>query len=101
MAIRAAPRAIPRSMESGQGELASRTVPSSSPDGNTPIIELRNITKSFGLYRAVDDVSIEIMPGQFLTLLGASDAPSPSTRGAFDARDGTACRGGPERRRTP
>jgi ABC-type Fe3+/spermidine/putrescine transport system ATPase subunit len=66
-------------MESGQGELASGAVPSSSADGNTPIIELRNITKSFGAYRAVDDVSIDIMPGQFLTLLGASGSGKTTT----------------------
>jgi ABC-type Fe3+/spermidine/putrescine transport system ATPase subunit len=66
-------------VESGQGELACRAAPSPSADGSTPIIELRNITKSFGVYRAVDDVSIEIMPGQFLTLLGASGSGKTTT----------------------
>jgi ABC-type Fe3+/spermidine/putrescine transport system ATPase subunit len=66
-------------VEPGQGELACPAAPSSSADGSTPIIELRHITKSFGLYRAVDDVSIEIMPGQFLTLLGASGSGKTTT----------------------
>jgi ABC-type Fe3+/spermidine/putrescine transport system ATPase subunit len=66
-------------VESGQGELACRAAPRFSADGSTPIIELRNITKSFGVYRAVDDVSIEIMPGQFLTLLGASGSGKTTT----------------------
>jgi ABC-type Fe3+/spermidine/putrescine transport system ATPase subunit len=65
-------------VESGQGELAC-AAPSLAADGSTPIIELRNITKSFGVYRAVDDVSIEIMPGQFLTLLGASGSGKTTT----------------------
>ena len=35
-------------------------------------LELQNISKSYGELRAVDDVSLSVEPGQFLTLLGPS-----------------------------
>jgi ABC-type Fe3+/spermidine/putrescine transport system ATPase subunit len=47
--------------------------------GSTSIIELRNICKSFGAFRAVDDVSFEIAEGQFLTLLGSSGSGKTTT----------------------
>src|SRR5687768_10284595 len=36
------------------------------------MIELRNVTKSFGSFTAVGDVSLEVRAGEFLTLLGPS-----------------------------
>jgi spermidine/putrescine transport system ATP-binding protein len=36
------------------------------------MIELRGVTKRFGSFTAVDDVSLSIQPGEFLTLLGPS-----------------------------
>jgi ABC-type Fe3+/spermidine/putrescine transport system ATPase subunit len=68
-------------VEPGQGELACRSgsVEVAPPNGSTPIIELRHISKSFGDFRAVDDVSFEIMDGQFLTLLGASGSGKTTT----------------------
>lgn len=36
------------------------------------LIEIRNLTKSFGLVRAVDGVDLDIHAGEFLTLLGPS-----------------------------
>lgn len=42
-------------------------------DGLTvPILEIDRITKRFGDFRAVDDVSIVVQPGEFLTFLGPS-----------------------------
>ena len=38
----------------------------------TPAIEVRNIVKTFGSLRAIDDVSLSVAPGIFLTLLGPS-----------------------------
>jgi spermidine/putrescine transport system ATP-binding protein len=39
---------------------------------STPAIEVRNIIKSFGAMRAIDDVSLSIASGIFVTLLGPS-----------------------------
>jgi D-xylose transport system ATP-binding protein len=40
----------------------------------TPLVELRHITKTFGGVHAVDDVSIEVAPGEVLGLLGHNGA---------------------------
>lgn len=37
-----------------------------------PIVELANVTKQFGPVAAVRDLSLQIQPGEFLTLLGPS-----------------------------
>ena len=37
-----------------------------------PIIEIRNVSKRFGKVTAVDDVSLDIVPGEFFVLLGPS-----------------------------
>jgi putative spermidine/putrescine transport system ATP-binding protein len=36
------------------------------------LIEIRNLTKSFGNLKAVDDISLDIQSGEFITLLGPS-----------------------------
>ena len=64
------------------------------------LLEIRNITKSFGDNRAVDDVSLTIRKGEFLGLIGSNGAGKttlvnlisgffPADRGAlvFDGRD--------------
>jgi putative spermidine/putrescine transport system ATP-binding protein len=35
-------------------------------------VSIRNVSKAFGAFRALDDVSLDIEPGEFLTLLGPS-----------------------------
>ena len=40
--------------------------------GNGPILKLKNLTKKFGTVTAVNDVSLDIGDGEFLTLLGPS-----------------------------
>jgi spermidine/putrescine transport system ATP-binding protein len=37
-----------------------------------PLLEIRNVTRRFGDLRAVDDVTLEVEPGEFFTLLGPS-----------------------------
>jgi spermidine/putrescine ABC transporter ATP-binding subunit len=37
-----------------------------------PIISIRNVTKRFGNVTAVDNVSVDVMPGEFFALLGPS-----------------------------
>jgi spermidine/putrescine transport system ATP-binding protein len=44
-----------------------------------PILELRHLSKRFGDFAAVDDLSLEIASGEFLTLLGASGSGKTTT----------------------
>ena len=41
-------------------------------DSKQPIIQIRNVTKRFGKVAAVDNVSLDIMAGEFFVLLGPS-----------------------------
>jgi len=41
-------------------------------DAAGPILEIERVTRSFGDFRAVDDVSISVRRGEFLTFLGPS-----------------------------
>jgi spermidine/putrescine transport system ATP-binding protein len=43
------------------------------------LLELRRLTKRFGGFTAVDDLSLEIASGEFLTLLGASGSGKTTT----------------------
>jgi spermidine/putrescine transport system ATP-binding protein len=43
------------------------------------MLELRNLTKRFGAFVAVDDLSLTIASGEFLTLLGASGSGKTTT----------------------
>ena len=51
------------------------------PDGvsRRPILELHHLTKRFGDFAAVDDLSLDIAAGEFLTLLGASGSGKTTT----------------------
>jgi spermidine/putrescine transport system ATP-binding protein len=46
---------------------------------STPLVELRSVTKRFGDFVAVDDVTLAIAGGEFLTLLGASGSGKTTT----------------------
>jgi putrescine transport system ATP-binding protein len=43
-----------------------------TPKALTPLLEIRNLTKSFDGQHAVDDVSLTIYKGEIFALLGAS-----------------------------
>jgi D-xylose transport system ATP-binding protein len=42
--------------------------------GGTPLVEMRNISKRFGGVQAVDDVSVDLYPGEVVGLLGHNGA---------------------------
>ena len=44
------------------------------PPKSTPLVEMRNISKRFGGVQAVDDVSIDLYPGDVVGLLGHNGA---------------------------
>jgi len=47
--------------------------------GETPSVELRSVTKRFGDFVAVDDLSLELEQGEFFTLLGPSGCGKTTT----------------------
>ena len=47
--------------------------------GETPSVELRNVTKRFDALAAVDDLSLELGRGEFFTLLGPSGCGKTTT----------------------
>jgi spermidine/putrescine transport system ATP-binding protein len=47
--------------------------------GETPSVELRSVTKRFGDFVAVDDLSLELERGEFFTLLGPSGCGKTTT----------------------
>ncbi len=61
--------------------MTTESVPSQAPSRvrgleafSGPAIELRNLTKVFNGFKAVDDASFEVMPGEILGLLGPNGA---------------------------
>ena len=47
--------------------------------GSPPLLELRELTKRFGDFTAVDRLALEVASGEFLTLLGASGSGKTTT----------------------
>jgi spermidine/putrescine transport system ATP-binding protein len=58
------------------GGVAADTVPATGTDGS---VVLRNVTKRFDSFTAVDDISLELGSGEFFTLLGPSGCGKTTT----------------------
>ena len=43
-----------------------------SPSTAEPYLRIRNVTKHFGPFTALDDIDLDIMPGEFVSFLGPS-----------------------------
>ena len=54
-------------------------VESSVPDTSRCLIEVRNLTKSYGSVRALDDISFEVKEGEILGFLGPNGAGKTTT----------------------
>ncbi len=50
-----------------------------APDPNTPLLEVRNLTHSFGKRLAVNRLSFQVFPGQVVGLLGPNGAGKTTT----------------------
>jgi ABC-type Fe3+/spermidine/putrescine transport system ATPase subunit len=55
----------------------------SEPNTPEPIIRFEAISKRFGDFVAVDNVSLDIAPGEFFTLLGPSGCGKPPCCGCW------------------
>ncbi len=49
------------------------------PSMSSPVVRVRNLTKTFGDFVAVDDISFEIRPGETVGLLGPNGAGKTTT----------------------
>ncbi|PWJ86173.1 putative spermidine/putrescine transport system ATP-binding protein [Pseudaminobacter salicylatoxidans] len=56
----------------GTADEAKVGVASAAAPGIGSSIAIRNVVKAYGGYRAADDISLDINPGEFITLLGPS-----------------------------
>ena len=54
-------------------ETAPASVPASAP-GKAPLLELRDVSKSFGSVQALTDVDFEVREGEVMALVGDNGA---------------------------
>lgn len=53
------------------------------------MIEFRNVTKNYGAFTALDDVSFRIQPGEIVGLVGANGAGKTTTMKLLNRRTAT------------
>ena len=59
------------------GTIPAQSAPASSPA--TPVLQLRHVGKFYGSVRAADDLTIDVLRGEVLTLLGPSGCGKSTT----------------------
>src|SRR5438874_444609 len=43
-----------------------------APEGDSSLLQIQSVTKTFGAFKAIDDLSLDIKAGEFFALLGPS-----------------------------
>ena len=57
----------------------SAVIKESAPADQQPLVSLRNLNKHYGDFAAVDNISLDIQQGEFLTFLGSSGSGKSTT----------------------
>lgn len=55
------------------------TAPVPTPAGNAPLLELRSVTAGYGPAAAVQEIDLEVYPGEVVALLGSNGAGKTTT----------------------
>ena len=80
--------------EADQKEISDFTIPPYQDDGSPPVIDAENLTRQFGTFKAVDNVSFRIRRGEIFGFLGSNGCGKSTTMkmltGLLDITSGTA-----------
>ncbi|RMM10758.1 Spermidine/putrescine ABC transporter, ATP-binding protein, partial [Pseudomonas syringae pv. maculicola] len=69
----------PASPQRSQEYVMSAVIKDPAPAHQKPLVALCNLNKHYGDFAAVDDISLEIQDGEFLTFLGSSGSGKSTT----------------------